>query len=167
MLNQPHAPHLRAHPDFTALRFIRDALAVRLTPTAEATRESLRSFVGYPLSTCRPLRPREALRLLAPSSFADNAGLRPVGTVSALPTAPTLRFSWGVLFSGLNYGSLSLRPVRFARPPVGADQVFTQPTGTFTSGLSTDWSPAPPPALTTVATGQVPLTGFSPARNAN
>jgi hypothetical protein len=53
---------------------------------------------------------------------------------------------------------------RFARPPVGADQVFTQPTRTFTSGLPTDWSPAPPPDITTVATGQVPLTGLSPAR---
>jgi hypothetical protein len=26
-------------------------------------------------TTCRPLRPREALRLLAPSSFADDAGV--------------------------------------------------------------------------------------------
>jgi len=52
---------------------------------------------------------------------------------------------------------------RFARPPVGADQVFTPPTGAFISGLSTDWSPAPPPDIATVATGQVPLTWFSPA----
>jgi hypothetical protein len=28
-LNRPHPPHLWAHPDFTALRLIRDALAVR------------------------------------------------------------------------------------------------------------------------------------------
>ena len=70
----------------------------------------------------------------------------------------------GSPISGLAYGSLSFTTCRFARPPVGADQVFTQPTGTFTSGLSTDWSPAPPPDITTVATGKVPLTGFSPAR---
>ena len=53
---------------------------------------------------------------------------------------------------------------RFACPPVGADQVFTQPTRTFTSGLPADWSPAPPPDITTGATGQVPLAGLSPAR---
>ncbi len=28
-LNRPHPPHSRAHPDFTDLRLIRDALAVR------------------------------------------------------------------------------------------------------------------------------------------
>jgi hypothetical protein len=43
---------------------------------------------------------------------------------------------------------------RLLPPPVGADQVFTQPTRTFTSGLSTDWSPAPPPDMTTGATGK-------------
>ena len=53
---------------------------------------------------------------------------------------------------------------RLARPPVGANQAFAQPTGTFTSGLSTDWSPAPPPDITTVATGKVPLAGLTPAR---
>jgi len=40
---------------------------------------------------------------------------------------------------------------------------FAQPTGTFTSRLSTDWSPAPSPDIATVATGQVPRVGFSPA----
>jgi hypothetical protein len=70
-------------------------------PLAGTSREWFHAFVGDSLSTCRPLRPREALRLLAPSSFADDVGLRPVGMVSALPTAPTLRFSWGVLFRGL------------------------------------------------------------------
>ena len=31
-LNRPHPPQLRAHPDFAALRFIRDALAVHVPP---------------------------------------------------------------------------------------------------------------------------------------
>ena len=53
---------------------------------------------------------------------------------------------------------------RFACPPVRADRVFTQPTRTFTSGLPADWSPAPPPDITTVATGQVPPAGLPPAR---
>jgi len=39
-----------------------------------------------------------------------------------------------------------------------------QPTGAFTSGLPTDWSPAPPPDMATVATGQVPPAGLPPAR---
>src|SRR5262249_62309545 len=51
-----------------------------------------------------------------------------------------------------------------AYPPVGADRVFTQPTRIFTSGLPADWSPSPPPDITTGATGQVPLAGLSPAR---
>ena len=48
-----------------------------------------------------PPRPREAGRLLIPSSFTDRAGLRPCGTVSALPSPSTLRFSWRSPFRGL------------------------------------------------------------------
>src|SRR5215472_12824155 len=59
------------------------------------------SFRWCSLSACRPLRPREVHRLLPPSSFADSAGLRPSSTVSALPSSPTLRFSWGGHFRGL------------------------------------------------------------------
>jgi hypothetical protein len=62
-------------------------------------------------------------------------------------------------------------PRRFAEcvclllaPPVGADQVFTQPMGTFISGLPTVWLPSPPPDITTTVTGQVLLAGLSPAR---
>ena len=68
----------------------------------------------------------------------------------------------------LNFGaSLQFSIVttcRLACPPVGADQVLTQPTRTFTSGLPTDWSPAPPPDMTTGGTGQAPLMGLSPTR---
>jgi len=64
--------------------------------------------------------------------------------------------------SGLTYGSLSLRPVDLLAPLVGADQVFPQPTGTFTSGLSPAWSPAPAPDITTETTGQFPLAGLFP-----
>jgi hypothetical protein len=87
-----------------------------------------------------------------PSTFSDSLGTSNI---------PTLRFSWRSPFSRLTYGSLSLTTCRLARPPVGADQAFTQPTGTFTSGLPEDWSPAPPPDMTTVATGQVPLAGLT------
>ena len=37
------------------------------------------------------------------------------------------------------------------------------PTETFTSGLSTGWSPVPSPDIATVATGQVPPAGLPPA----
>jgi hypothetical protein len=66
--------------------------------------------------------------------------------------------------SRLNCSSLSLRPVDLFASLVGADQGCPQPTEAFTSGLSTDWSPAPPPDITTVATGQVPPAGSTPAR---
>jgi hypothetical protein len=78
--------------------------------------------------------PREALRLLAPSSFADDAGLRPVGTVSALPTAATLRFSWGVLFRGLTTVR-SRYDLSICSPRCRSDQVFTQPTGLLLPGF--------------------------------
>jgi hypothetical protein len=68
----------------------------------------------------------------------------------------------GEFISRLSYGSLSLQPVDLLAPLVGADRASTQPTGTFTSGLSTVWSPAPPPDITTETTGQFPLAGFSP-----
>ena len=102
-------------------------------------------------------------RLPTPSSFAVDAGLRPVERVSALPISSHSDSREGDNF-GASLPFTFVTTCRFACPPVGADQVFTQPTRTFTSGLSTDWSPAPPPDITTGATGQVPLAGLSPAR---
>jgi hypothetical protein len=123
-------------------------------------------FRWHPFSTCRPPGSREAQRLPIPSSFTADAGLRPKGTVSALPTSPPSDSRGGVYFAAsLRFAFAAT--CQFARPPVGADQALTQPTRTFTSGLSTDWSPAPPPDITTVATGQVPPAGLSPASHAN
>jgi len=113
------------------------------------------------VSTCRPLGPREIPRLLTPSSFTDDAGLRPKRRVSALPISHTPILMGGFI-SGLTYGSLSLQPVDLLAPLVGADRASTQPTGTFTSGLSTVWSPAPPPDITTETTGQFSLAGLFP-----
>src|SRR5208283_4491101 len=116
------------------------------------------------LSTCRPLRPREVHRLHPPSSFTDDAGLRtrPEGLgTSHIPRSDSIV---GKLDFGASLRFSFVTTCRLACPPVGADQVFTQPTRTFTAGLPTDWSPAPPPAITTGATGQVPLVGLSPTR---
>jgi hypothetical protein len=44
--------------------------------------------------------------------------------------------------------------------------VSTRPTETFTPGLPAGRSPFPPPGMTTVATGQVPPAGLSPAGTA-
>jgi len=120
-------------------------------------------FHWHPLSTCRPLRPREVRRLLAPSSFTDNAGLRLRRTSRHFRSSPPSDSRGAVVF-GVYIRFAFATTCRFACPPVGADRGFPQPTRTFTSGLSTDWSPAPPPDITTGATGQVPLAGLSPAR---
>ena len=120
-------------------------------------------FRWYSLSTRCPPGSRVVHRLHAPSSFADDTGLRPKRRVSALPSSHTPILVGGFI-SGLTYGSLSLRPVDLLAPFVGADQAISRPTEAFTSGLSTAWSPAPSPDITTGATGQAPLTGLSPAR---
>src|SRR5208282_2314684 len=95
--------------------------------------------------------------------FADDTGLRPVRKVSALPLTPPSDSRGGHYF-GASLRFAFAATCRFARPSVGADRVLSQPTGTFTSGLSTAWSPSPSPDMTTAATGQVPLAGFAPAR---
>jgi hypothetical protein len=66
-LNQPHPPQLRAHPDFTAWRLIRDAFAVHIRICLGAPRLVL-SFHRCSFATCRPLRPRGTLRLFIPST---------------------------------------------------------------------------------------------------
>jgi hypothetical protein len=103
-------------------------------------------------------------RLLLPSSFAMDTGLRPGARVSASSNIPHTPIPVRTLDFGAVLPFAFATTCRFACPSVGADQVFTRPTRTFTSGLSTDWSPVPPPDITTGATGQVPLAGLSPAR---
>ena len=80
----------------------------------------------------------------------------------ASSVASTVKANHTTFISGLPFGSLSLQPVDLLAPMVGADRASTQPTGTFTSGLSTVWSPAPPPDITTETTGQFSLAGLSP-----
>src|SRR5262249_24643294 len=100
---------------------------------------------------------------------------------SALPTLPPSASGRGV-FRGFLVRSFATT-CRVARPSGGSNRgaseggyplSFTlpgrspslspQPTGTFTSGLSTGRSPFPPPDMTTVSTGQSPPAGLSPAR---
>jgi hypothetical protein len=71
--------------------------------------------------------------------------------------SPTLRFSWKGSYRDFTTVRSRYDLSTCSPPFVGADQGLPQPTEAFTSGLSTDWSPAPPPDITTGATGQVPL----------
>ena len=64
---QPTFSYAQAHPDFAALRFIPDALAVHASMSRQPTSGSVLSF-GTPSSTCRPHVPRRVLQLHLPSS---------------------------------------------------------------------------------------------------
>src|SRR5580700_2206546 len=68
-----------------------------------------RAFAARSFSTCRPLRPRGVRWLLAPNSFANDDGLHPLVTDSALPSPPSST-SDGPGISGL-LRFASLRPV--------------------------------------------------------
>src|SRR4029077_7389994 len=59
-------------------------------------------------------------------------------------------------------GSLPLQPARLLAPLYGSDW-NAQPSGTFTSRLSTDRSPSPLLDITTTATGLLCWRGLSPA----
>jgi len=78
------------------------------------------------------------IRLLIPSSFTDDAGLRPEGKRSRhfqLPHPPILV---GGSFFEASPRFTFAATCRFACSPVGADRVLTQPTRAFTFGLPTD-----------------------------
>jgi hypothetical protein len=85
-LNRPHPSHSQAHPDFAALRFIRDAFAVlvrlgdpRLVPCFRCT-----FLIDMPPSTT-PGSPSAALAQF----FANGIGLRRDLNDSALPNLPS------------------------------------------------------------------------------
>jgi hypothetical protein len=56
--------------------------------SASAACEWFRAFAARSVPTCRPHRPRGVRRLHAPSSFADDTGLRLLARDSALPSTP-------------------------------------------------------------------------------
>ncbi len=98
---------------------------------------------------CRPLRPR-GVRHRYPETSMPTFGLRRLTTGSALPIIPQ-SVPRGRRFRGFT-GSLPLRPARLLAPLYGSDW-NVQPSGTFTSRLSTDRSPSPLLDITTTATG--------------
>src|SRR5215471_3360342 len=107
------------------------------------TREWFCAFVCRSFPTCHPLRPRGAARCMYP--VPSRCAFAFAGELSA-------RHSRCWRFRGLQvhhcYDLLS------CSPPLQE---------TFTSGLSTVRSPSPLPDITTVATGQAPPAGLTPA----
>jgi hypothetical protein len=158
----PIRPAHGAQFDFT-FRLIRIALAVR---QASATR---RPLSGSALS----------LRILSQHDALYDSGKFDGCTYpvprrqrwpwskrkmdSALPTFPQSASRGGWIME-LDYSSLALRPVELFAPWRIGPSISAQPTGTFTSGLPMNWSPAPSPDIATVATGQVPRAGLAPTR---
>ena len=127
----------RRHISISPSRLIRDALAVRHTssPRRPASGSVLSLAIlcrhvalldhGKPVGCSYPVLHRPHWPSTLPDGLGTSITLHP-------PILVEESISW------LHYGSLALQPADLLAPPVGADQAFAQPTGTFTSGLSTD-----------------------------
>ena len=131
-----------------------------LRGSASAAHEWFRAFVAVP---CRHVA------LIDPGESAGCT--RPVPSPATLAFAcwretrhsqePTIRFWWGC-FSRLSWFT-PLRPADWLASLDGSDQARARPPETCTLGLPTGRSPFPPPSMTTVATGQAPPAGLTPA----
>ena len=145
-LNRPHPPHSQVHRDFTACRLIRDAFAVRERLGDPRAVPGFRcSFLPGMPSSPTPGRPASKCSRASmptwPSPFDHRLGT---------PKIPAIRSTRASHFVA------SLVRFRYGLPgcsPPYTDQTGTpQPSGTFTSRLSTDRSPSPPLDITTTAT---------------
>jgi hypothetical protein len=156
-LNRPHPPHSQAHRDFTAWRLIRDAFAVRerlgdprVVPSFRCT-----SLPGMPPSPTPG----------SPTSLCSRASMptwpSPFDHRLGTPDPPAIRSTRAAHFVA------SLVRFRYGLPscsPPCADRTGTpQPSGAFTTRLSTDWSPSPLLVITTTVTGLLLLAGLAPA----
>ena len=119
-----------------------------LCGSAEATRKWFRAFTAHSFLACRPLRPR-GVRHQYPELRCRYC-LRRMTSGSALPTLPQ-SVPHGRSISWLHWFA-SATACQVARPPVRI-RLDRQPSGTFTSRLSTDRSPSPLLDITTTATG--------------
>ena len=149
----PIPPHSRAHRDFTARRLIRDSFAVRerlgdprVVPSFHCT-----FLPGMP-SSPTPGSPTSICSRTSmptwPSPFDHRLGT---------PKTPAIRSARVSGFRGFT-GSLPLRPARLLAPLYGSDWI-AQPSGTFTSRLSTARSPSPLLDITTTVAGSPSVGG--------
>jgi len=147
-LNRPDPPHSRAQHNFIARRLICAAFAVR---------ERLgdpRLVPGFHC-TFRPDMPSSSTPG-SPTPVSSRAGAS-TSAFTATSSARHSRYSRNPFHAG---GEMSgfLRfthcyGLSVCSPPCTDLTGSLQPTGTFTSGLSTGRSPFPPPDITTTATG--------------
>ena len=146
-LNRPHPPHSQAHRDFAAWRLIRDAFAVRerlgdprVVPGFHC------SFLPGMPSSPTPGSPTSIYSRTSMPTWPSPNDHR-LGT----PDIPAIRSTRGSHFVA------SLVRFRCGLPgclPPCTDRTGTpQPSGTFTSRLSTDRSPSPSLDMTTTVTG--------------
>ena len=119
-----------------------------LCGSAEATREWFRAFTAHSFLACRPLRPR-GVRHRYPDIRCRHWP-SPIDHRLGTPGASRNPFHAGGRFRGFT-GSLPLQPARLLAPLYGSDW-NAQPSGTFTSRLSTGRSPSPLLDITTTAT---------------
>ena len=161
-LIRPHPRHSRAHPDFAILWFIWDAFAVLVRLGDLRVVPCFRSIflLDMPSSTT-PGSPSVAHAQFLHRRRWPSPSLERLGT----PKSPIIRFRWDVIFEASLVRCLlqhSLRPADLLALLADLTGYFSQPTGAFTSGLSTGRSPFPPPDITTVATEQVPPLDYHP-----
>src|SRR5579864_87441 len=121
-----------------------------LCGSAEATREWFRAFAAHSFLACCPLRPRGVPHRYVPERRRrhwPSPNDHRLGT----PDTPAIRSTRAVVFVA------SLVRFRYGLPgcsPPCTDRTGTsQPSGTFTSRLSTVRSPSPLLDITTTATG--------------
>ena len=117
-LIRPHPPHSRAHHDFAARRFIRDAFAV-LSPRRPATGSVLSPLV--PSQHAVLCDPGELTGDLRPTTSPTTLAFASSGHARRSQVAPTIRFKWVPRFRGFS-GSPLLRPVELLAS-------LTDPTG--------------------------------------
>jgi len=158
-LNRPHPPHSPAHRDFAAVRLIRRAFAVSADLGHQRVVPCFRCPFPLGMSSSKaPGSPLAARTQFLRQRRWPSSRRHGLGT----PIPPAIRFRRETHFEASWFAD-SLRPVELFAPLADLTG-SSQPTGTFTSGLSAGRSPFPPPDMATVATGQVPLAGLSPAR---
>jgi hypothetical protein len=120
-----------------------------LCGSAEATREWFRAFTAHSFLACRPLRPR-GVRHRYPELRCRHWP-SPNDHRLDTPDTPAIRSARAV------DSWLHLVRFRYSLPgcsPPSTDQTWNvQPSGTFTSRLSTDRFPSPLLDITTTATG--------------
>ena len=157
-LNRPHPSHSPAHPVFAALRFIQDALAVlvRLGDPRVVPCFRCAFLLVMPSSTTSGSSSVAHAQFLRRRHW-PSPGLERLGA----PKYPIIRFRWDGDFAA-SLVRLLLRPDKLLALLADLTGYSTQPTRTFTPGLSAGRSPFPSPGITTVATEQVPPTGLSP-----